>query len=149
MCLARGTLSCMFRPFEILEHPADVGFRAWGRTREELLENAALALFSLMYELETVQERESRAVQVSGPDFEALLYAWLAELLAMSEAERYVFRRAAVTFLGADCICATVYGEPLDRNRHHSGTQVKAVTYHQLQMARLDDGWTAQVFVDL
>jgi len=139
----------VFRPFEILEHPADVGFRAWGRTREELFENAALALFSLMYELAAVQDRESRAVQVTGQDFEALLYAWLAELLALSEAERYVFGRATVTFLSADRVCATVYGEPLDRNRHPSGTHVKAVTYHQLQIARMDDRWTAQVFVDL
>ena len=136
-------------PFEVLEHPADIGFRAWGRTREELFENAALALFSLMSELENVPEKESRAVEATGQDFEALLYAWLAELLTLSEAERFVFRRASVTFLSANRVCATIYGEPFDRNRHHSGTHVKAVTYHQLQMAQTREGWTAQVFLDL
>lgn len=139
----------MLAPFEILEHPADVGFRAWGRTREELFENAALALFSLMSELEAVQEKESRVVEATGRDFEALLYAWLAELLALSETERLLFRRATVIFPASDRLCATVYGERFDRNRHHRGTQVKAVTYHQLQTAHTRKGWTAQVFLDL
>src|SRR5215472_11127611 len=82
--------SVMQVPFEVLEHPADIGFRAWGRTREELFENAALALFSVMWKLEAVPEKESRAVEATGGDFEALLYAWLAELLALSETERLV-----------------------------------------------------------
>ena len=139
----------MQEPFEILEHPADIGFRAWGRTREELFENAALALFSVMWKLEAIPEKESRAVEATGGDFEALLYAWLAELLALSETERLVFRRAKVTFPSAERVRATVYGEPFDRNRHHSGTQVKAVTYHQLHIAQTREGWTAQVFLDL
>src|SRR5205823_13523287 len=54
----------------------------------------ALALFSLSCELATVQESESRTVEVSASDLEDLLYAWLAELLAISEGERVVFRRA-------------------------------------------------------
>src|SRR5438067_13451896 len=74
--------------FKILEHPADIGFQAWGRTQAELFENAALALFSLSCELPTVQESESRTVEVSASALDDLLYAWLAELLAIAEGER-------------------------------------------------------------
>jgi SHS2 domain-containing protein len=136
-------------PFEILEHPADVGFRAWGRTREELFENAALALFSLGCELAAVEEKETRTIQVTGADLEMVLYAWLAELLAVSEGERIVFRRAVVAFDGARGLRGTAYGEALDHCRHHSGTQIKAVTFHQLYVEESDDGWCAQVFLDL
>jgi SHS2 domain-containing protein len=136
-------------PFEILEHPADIGFRAWGRTREEVFENAALALFSLTCDLETVEEKESRAIEVSASEQETLLYAWLAELLAVSEGEHIVFRRAVVSLAGADRVLATVYGEPFDRERHHSGTHIKAVTFHQLKIEESAEGWCAQVFLDL
>jgi len=137
--------------FEILEHPADIGFRAWGRTLDELFENAALALFSLGCELAAVEEREPRVIQVTGTgtDLETLLYAWLAELLAISEGERIVFRRAVVTFADADCVRGTAYGEPFDHRRHHSGTHIKAVTFHQLQVKESGSGWCAQVFLDL
>jgi SHS2 domain-containing protein len=136
-------------PFQILEHPADVGFRAWGRTREELFENAALALFSLGCEIAAVAEKETRTIQVTGADLEMMLYAWLAELLAVSEGERIVFRRAVVAFDGARGLRGTAYGEALDHGRHHSGTHIKAVTFHQLYVKESDDGWYAQVFLDL
>ena len=69
--------------FQILEHPADIGFQAWGRTQAELFENSALALFSLSCELATVQESELRGVELTASDRESLLYAWLAELQAV------------------------------------------------------------------
>jgi SHS2 domain-containing protein len=136
-------------PFELLEHPADIGFRAYGKTREELFENAALALFSLTCELATVEERESREIEVTGTDNETLLYAWLAELLAVAEAERLVFRRADVTALKPDRVHGTAYGEPFDRSRHEMNTHIKAVTFHQLSVEQSAEGWRAQVFVDL
>ncbi len=139
----------MQTPFEILEHPADIGFRAWGRTREELFENAALALFSLGCELAVIEEKETRTIQVTGADLETLLYAWLAELLAVSEGERLVFRRAVVAFADTDCVRGTAYGEPFDHNRHRSGTHIKAVTFHQLYVKESGEGWCAQVFLDL
>ena len=135
--------------FEILEHPADIGFRARGRGREELFENAALAPFSPTCDLQTVKEKESRVVEVSAADSEALLFSWLAELLAVSEGERIVFRRAAVSAAGAGRVLATVYGETVDRQRHRSGTHIKAVTFHQLRIEESAEGWCAQVFLDL
>src|SRR5260370_21192608 len=82
--VVRYTLHLVQTRFEIVEHPADIGFRAWGRTREELFENAALALFSLGCELAAVEEKETRTIQVTGADLETLLYAWLGALLAVS-----------------------------------------------------------------
>jgi SHS2 domain-containing protein len=140
----------MAQAFEILEHPADVGFRAWGGSITELFENAALALFFLgCDDLAFVQEAQSRVVDAAATDREALLYAWLAELLAVSEAERLIFRRALISEMSETRLHATVYGEPLDRDRHHSGTHIKAVTFHQLFVKQTYDGWSAQVFLDL
>lgn len=136
-------------PFEILEHPADIGFRAFGGTREELFENAALALFHLTCGMSPVEERESREITATGKETETLLYGWLAELLAVAETDRVVFRRVDVTALGEDSVRGTAYGEAIDPERHEMGTSIKAVTFHQLKVEQTPEGWSARVFVDL
>jgi len=135
--------------FEILEHPADVGFLAYGETREELFQNAAAALLALGCETAAIEERERRELVAEGEDAEALFYAWLAEILAVADAEGLVFRRAEVTELNEGRVRGVAYGEKFDRERHRAGTYVKAVTYHQLMVERTKEGWTARVFLDV
>ncbi len=145
----------MRHKFEIIEHPADVGFRAYGATLEELFANAAEALFTLACELEGIEEREQRTVYASARDLESLLFAWLAEILAAGDAEKMFFRRAEVKELQPPAsnrdgeVRGVVYGERFDRSRHHPGTYIKAVTYHQLRMERTADGWRATVYLDV
>jgi SHS2 domain-containing protein len=141
--------------FEIIEHPADVGFRAYGATLEELFVHAAEALLALACEPEGIEEREQRTVYASGRDLESLLFAWLAEILAAGDAEKMFFRRAEVKELqppdgnrGGE-VRGVVYGERFDRSRHHPGTYIKAVTYHQLRVERTADGWRATVYLDV
>lgn len=136
-------------PFEIIEHPADVGFIAHGRALEELFENAALALLTLACELDAVEERESRLVEATGADNEALLYGWLAEILAVADAEQLVFHRADVTSIGEGRVRGTLFGEAFDKARHSAGTYIKAVTYHQFRVEQTPDGWRAQVYLDV
>jgi SHS2 domain-containing protein len=139
----------MSRPFEILEHPADVGFLAYGATLQELFANSALAMISLACDLEGVRETEKRKIEASGEDIESLLYAWLAEVIAVSDADRLVLRRAEVTFLDEGRVRGIVHGEPIDRARHKTGIAIKAVTLHQFAVENVDDGWRARVFLDL
>lgn len=142
-------------PYEILEHPADVGFFAYGATLEELFENAALALCSLGCAPEKIEERAERAVSASGADIESLLYAWLAEILAVADGEQLVLRRVRVTELrepkeGTPGEARGIaYGEKFDRERHAAGTYIKAVTLHQFAVERTKEGFRARVFLDL
>lgn len=136
-------------PFEVLEHPADVGFAAYGQTLEELFGNAALAMLSLACVLEGIEERERRELEASAAETESLLYAWLAEILAVADGEQLVFRRVEVTELAAGRIRGVAYGEQFDKSRHRAGTYIKAVTYHQLRIEQTADGWRAQVYLDV
>jgi SHS2 domain-containing protein len=139
----------MARAFEILEHPADVGFLAYGATLEELFANAALAMITLACDPEGVRETEQRKIMVAGEDTESLLFGWLAEILAVMDAERLVLRRAEVAPIEDGSVSGAVYGEPLDRERHRSGVSIKAVTYHQFVVEQTPEGWRARVFLDL
>jgi SHS2 domain-containing protein len=135
--------------FEIIEHPADVGFIAYGATLSELLENAALAMMSLACEPSAIEEREQREIHVSGADTEALLFDWLAEILAVADAEGLALRRAQVTSAGDREARGVVYGEKFDKARHRAGTYIKAVTYHQLAIVRDAGSWKATVYLDV
>lgn len=151
----------MRKKFEILEHPADVGFLAYGGTPEELFENAALAMCSLACSPGKISEQVEREIRADGSDIESLLYAWLAEILAIADGEQLVFRHVRVTELGmppasgstkhnlVGAVRGVAYGEPFDRVRHDAGTYIKAVTLHQFAVERTPDGWRARVFLDL
>jgi SHS2 domain-containing protein len=136
-------------PFEIIEHPADVGFIAHGQSLEELFANAALALCSLACDVSGIEERERREIEVTGSDHESLLFAWLAEILAISDAEQIFFRRAQVSELAERKIRGAVFGERFDAARHRAGTYIKAVTFHQMRVERVPGGWRAQVYLDV
>jgi len=136
-------------PFEIIEHPADVGFRAYGRTREELFVNAARALMSLACDPEGLEEHETREIAATGADNESLLYAWLAEILAVQDAEQIFFRRTEVLKMELHRVQGRVHGEKYSKRRHRAGTYIKAITMHQLRVDQTPTGWRAQVYLDV
>lgn len=136
-------------PFRILEHTADVGFEAFGGTREEVFANAALALTDLMVDLKAIQASEETPLEVRGPDPESVLVNWLSEILYLFDAEGWVFRDFRVTRLGNDSLSALAQGEKFQPSRHHVKVLVKAVTYHQLALEETPRGWRAQVYVDI
>lgn len=142
-------------PFEILEHPADIGFLAYGETLGDLFENAALAMCWIACAQEKIGEREQREIAATGADVESLLYSWLTEILAVADAEQLVFRRASVSELrepqaGMPGVARGIaHGEKFDRGRHAAGTYIKAVTLHQFAVERTSSGLRARVYLDL
>ena len=132
--------------FEELDHTADVGIRAYGGTLDELFVNAAVGMFSLITDLETVKAVGEYAVKVSSRDPESLLVDFLSELLFVHETQKLLFSEfdAKVADLAVD---ARARGERIDRARHPLHMNVKAVTYHGI---RVDPaGGVAQVIFDI
>lgn len=124
----------MAQGFRILEHTADVGVAACGEDLREAFANAARGLTNVIADLEAVQEREERRVQVSAPDLEGLLVAWLGELIYLFDVEHLLFRRFQITELTDTSLTARCFGEQADPARHRVKMGVKAATYHQLQV---------------
>jgi SHS2 domain-containing protein len=135
--------------FEILEHTADIGFRAWGRTREELFANAALALESVAFEIENVEGRELYPIAASGEDGESLLVNWLSEVLYYLDGRRVVMRRFEIEQLEPLQVRGRAWGESRDPERHPAKLVVKGVTYHQLRIKQDQNGWCAEVYLDI
>jgi SHS2 domain-containing protein len=135
--------------FRTLEHTADVGFEAFGSTREEVFISAALALLNLMVDLDSVRPCEQVRIQVEGRDLPSLLVNWLSEILYRQDAEGWLFREFELQNLTERSLSATARGERLDRPRHALKLLVKAITYHQLCLEPTLKGWRAQVYVDI
>ncbi len=135
--------------FEILEHTADIGFRARGRTLEELFEASAEALVAIALEVKNIDVRETYEIITAGSDTEALLVNWLSEVLWMIDGRRLAMRRFRVTSLTDGTVRGEASGEPRDPERHRAKLIVKGVTYHQLRVARDELGWVAEVFLDI
>jgi SHS2 domain-containing protein len=136
-------------PFLILEHPADIGFEAFGVTCKEAFVNAARALFHLMVDLDSIEPRAEVAVRLEGADFPSLLVNWLSELLYLHDAEGWLFSEFEVQRLDEHSLVAQVRGERYDRAQHRAKLQVKAITYHQLKLEKTAEGWYAVVYVDI
>ena len=119
--------------FEELDHTADVGIRAYGASLEELFENAATGMFSLIVDLETVTPKGEVEVRVTAEDLEALMVNWLQELLYLHETQRLVFCEFDVAITGLD-LTGRARGEAIDKRRHDLRLAVKAVTYHRIKV---------------
>jgi SHS2 domain-containing protein len=138
----------MTERFEILEHTADVGLRARAGTAEELFEALGEGLASLQGAWFPGEGSERRVI-VEAPDPEALLVAWLDELLYQQEAEDAVFSSLAVDLVEDTRLEARVGLAPRE-DRRLEGVGVKAATYHRLQVTREPEGgWLAQVYLDV
>ena len=136
-------------PFEVLEHTADAGIVVYGANLAELFANAGVGMFALRVELDTVQEREERLIQVEGQDRESLLVHWLTELLYYLDAQQMLFRRFEIEELTETGLRARGFGDTIDRERHQLHFGVKAVTWHMLEIARESAGHRATVLFDI
>ena len=136
-------------PYEYADHTADVGIVATGASLEEAFGAAGEGLAALLCDPETVREREEREVAVSAPDLETLLVEWLSEINYLFEVHGFAFRSFDVLEVGERTVRAVGRGEPVDLSRHRVGEQVKAVTYHELEVRQDADGCTVRVIVDI
>jgi SHS2 domain-containing protein len=138
--------------FEWVEHPSDIGFRAYGKNLAEAFENAALALFEVMVNTSKVEPLKLTEVELEAEDEQALLYDWLDWLLYFHDSQNLVmskFRVAISQTTGGFKLNAKAWGEHFDPVKHSSRTAVKAMTYHMMEIKREQKRCSVQAVVDI
>jgi SHS2 domain-containing protein len=133
--------------FEILEHTADVGILARGDTVEEVFEQATLGLTDILG-ISQPGRGGPVVVEVAGDDLGSLLVDWLSEVLWLHDSRDAFVTNVEVLSVKDGRAVGAVTLVPR-RGADVTGTQVKAITYHQLAVEEVPDGWTARVFVDV
>jgi SHS2 domain-containing protein len=139
----------MRQGYELVDHTADVGLRAWAPTREGVFEEAAKAAFSLICDPVTIDRTETVEVRAQADELDLLLAAWIDELIYRFEAESILFVDFEIVELDDTHLVARATGEPLDPARHVICGGVKAATLHQLSLTEGPSGWEGFVILDV
>lgn len=135
--------------WETYSHPADMGIRGYGPTKESAFANAGLALVSIITEPEKIQPKQVVEIFCGGSQLDLLFVSWINALLYEMSTRDMLFGRFEVV-LEENGLRAKAWGEKLDVNRHNPGVEVKAATFSDLKVEREKSGrWVAQCIVDV
>ena len=130
---------------------ADAAFEAEGDSLEDLFEACAQATFEVMAETKTVEAKDQEEIRLKSEDLEGLLFNWLAELIYLKDLKATAFSkyRIKIDKPNGYRLKASIWGEPIDVKKHRVKVDVKAVTYHLLEVKNKDNMWIAKVILDI
>eukprot|EP00127_Corallochytrium_limacisporum_P004471 Clim_evm25s164 gene=Clim_evmTU25s164 len=145
--------------WEFLDHTADVQIHAWGKDLPDAYCWAAMGMFGYMTDLDKVDidpEREW-TIEVTGHDANSLLYNFMDELLFHFSTELECPRKLEVVeFIKGDesenanwSLKVRAKGEEFNLEKHTQGTEVKAITYSNMQVHEKPDTCEVYVIVDI
>jgi SHS2 domain-containing protein len=145
------------KDFELIPHTADIKIRAYGATKQELFCNALIGMFQSIHpRIQGCTKRNDRIicpslpqrqeVEVSSWDEQALLVDFLSHALCLSDIYDEVYLGAQVHELTETHICATLHGVHADG---FEVVEIKAVTYHELEIGQRDGIWYADIVFDI
>ncbi len=135
--------------YEFFEHTADVGLRAYGSSLTELFTHAAQGMAALLVERNQAGSRDTRALALQADSVDALLRAWLKELLFWFQTERFVASVYHIDRITLTEIRARVHGGTFNPDRDAPGTEIKGLTFHQFRVNHVRDGWEAELIFDV
>ena len=135
--------------FTFLEHTADMGIRVSGETFANLFKNAAHALMQIIIRDRPPAKTSLHRLSVTGEDPSDLMVRWLGEILYLFEGENKVVMDIKIDSITKSHLDATLHVTHFNPEQHEILTEIKAVTYHQIEVVRKKDGWQASIIVDL
>jgi tRNA nucleotidyltransferase (CCA-adding enzyme) len=135
--------------WEHFDHGSDIGVRGIGATKAEAFEQAALALIAVITDPSSVHPTTPISVDCEAPSDDLLFVDWLNALVYEMATRRMLFGRFEVRTDDGH-LHGTIWGEPVDRDRHTPAVEVKGATQTELHVARQPDGqWRAECVVDV
>ena len=124
--------------YRFLEHPTDAVVEVTAPTLKEAFLKAAESVVDLTLDTGTVVQRERVQVTVNGKDLDYLLLNWLEEVIYQLITEGFAIGRFEVSISrnGGYRLDASMYGEPIDLHRHGFKVEIKAPTFHRMEIRR-------------
>ncbi len=135
--------------YTLLDHTADLKIRVTGDDPADLFKNAGLALFELIVKPDRLQPQEVVALDVTGDDPADLMVNFLRELLYLWTGTEKLIATITILHISNTAVSARVAIHPYVPQRHEILHEIKAVTYHQIDVSRTPDGWQATVVFDI
>ena len=133
----------------MFDHTADLGVEVFGKDEKELFSNAAFAIFDLIVDLRNVTSREVHRFVIDGADREDLLVNYLREILYMWGGQGLLLKDFSISEISSQHLVGEARGEPFDPDKHSIKMEIKAVTYHQVEVKETKERWKARVILDV
>ena len=128
---------------------ADLLVAATGETLGEAFTQIALGMINMMTPISGLVEKEEFTLEAQGTDLESLLFNLMDEFLFIADVEFLVPKSVHITVdhenISASAVCK---GERFSAATHEVGIQIKAVTYHMMEVKETPDGWYVRMVFD-
>ncbi len=135
--------------YEQIEHTGDIGIRVYGHSLEELFSYAANGMFEIIFHTLPTDTQIKEELIVSANDLDELFVNWLSELNFVFTTENKFYNDFAFHELTTTNIKVSMRGGYFNPDIHEIYTEIKAVTFHQLYVKKIDQHWQAQVIFDI
>ncbi len=136
--------------YEYLEHEADIGILAMGKTREQAFEEGAVAMFNVMVDVEKVEPKKKIEISVGAETLDSLFVEWLNALLAQKDIKEMVFSKFKVEIKegGIFQLSGEAWGDEFKIEQNFK-TEVKAATYSGLKYKQVFGEHHLQCILDI
>ncbi len=135
--------------YETIDHTADLGIRVFGADAKDLFANAAFALFDLITDIDALKGLNEYKVHITGDDWPDTMVNWLRELLYLWTCKEMLVKATDIFYLTEHEVTARVNFDLFDPDLHKIKNEIKAVTYHQLQVESTPLGWESKIIFDV
>jgi SHS2 domain-containing protein len=135
--------------YRFIDHTADFRLEIFGVDEKDLFIQAGRALTDLITDPKTLRDCRRQTLTVSGDDWSDLMVNWLRELLYLWSGQERLVSGIVLQTLEPMRLTATVATDEFDARRHPVRNEIKAVTYHQIEVRPWQTGWRARVVFDI
>ncbi|MBU1711866.1 MAG: archease [Proteobacteria bacterium] len=135
--------------YKLIDHTADFGIEVYGTRLKELFENAAGAMYDVITDTNRLNALSEININISGEDWPDLMVNWLRELLYLWTGKGLLVKIADIVSISEYTLSANVKYEPYVPARHLIKSELKAVTYHQIEVEGKNSEWKARIIFDV
>ena len=135
--------------YKLIDHTADVGIHVFGADPKDLFTNAAHALFDTITDIGKLRGLDESHIRITGEDWPDMMVNWLRELLYLWSGKEVLVKTVQILSLTEKELTANVMTDPYDPDHHAVKIEIKAVTYHQIQVGSGPAGWEAKIIFDV
>lgn len=134
---------------EIIEHTADIALRIHGERREDLFEQGACGVYQVLGRLVGTGSQQDHRIVLKAQNLIYLFHDWLSEILYWFDVRQTIFESFEFSVLQDQRLEAQVKGRKLDVDSSNIQTEIKAITYHKLDIETHPDELVATVILDV
>lgn len=136
--------------YRIIDHTSDFGLQIFASDLKTLFADTAHAMIDQITDISRLKGLNEYHLHVTGNDRPDLMVNWLREVLYLWTGEEKLVKRARILSLSEYELSAKVKYDTYKSDHHIIKNEIKAVTYHQIQVKSLpDEHWMSQIIFDV